>query len=313
MIPEGVCEHCGPSCIPGAAHNARAEDGVIWVPPMTADEAKQKVKNRYPEARTRKWGGWRELESGWVVEVGAISWTTIGSGDTEDEAWIDAASRLPAPIPTPRRCPDGCTFGDGPECLNCANTDRQYARRCPGTLDCLGCSECESRPPEPAGRVHPDLCDVCSKGVLGHRDGRCYPDTFPDEPARFASLPPVQDNVQNLRYATQIAVHLHRVLFPEVTRWQPLRDDLFGVLMQIDNMTCGLTGNAAAPPVEPRWPQAKPMPDVSPSPAAIPCVHCREYVGQHSNNNLRCPGMETTYSADPVWEIERLRITKGKP
>lgn len=29
---EKICKHCGPTCIPGAAHNARAEDGVIWKP-----------------------------------------------------------------------------------------------------------------------------------------------------------------------------------------------------------------------------------------------------------------------------------------
>lgn len=29
---EKICKHCGPTCIPGAAHNARTEDGVIWKP-----------------------------------------------------------------------------------------------------------------------------------------------------------------------------------------------------------------------------------------------------------------------------------------
>lgn len=32
------------------------------------------------------------------------------------------------------------------------------------------------------------------------------------------------------------------------------------------------------------------------SPASIPCFHCNEFVGQHHNNGLRCPGMSTTYT-----------------
>lgn len=65
------------------------------------------------------------------------------------------------------RCPYGCIFGDGLECMNCANTNRQYARKCPGALDCLGCSECESLPTHPSTEesgepdcgktIHPDL------------------------------------------------------------------------------------------------------------------------------------------------------------
>jgi Zn finger protein HypA/HybF involved in hydrogenase expression len=29
--------------------------------------------------------------------------------------------------------------------------------------------------------------------------------------------------------------------------------------------------------------------------AAVPCRHCKELVGQHHNNRLRCPGMDTEY------------------
>jgi hypothetical protein len=49
-----------------------------------------------------------------------------------------------------------------------------------------------------------------------------------------------QDNAQNLRYATQIAEYLHKNCYPEVTQWKPISGDLFGVLMQIDNMCTGV-------------------------------------------------------------------------
>lgn len=32
------CKHCGPNCIPGAAHNAREEDGVTWEADATGGE-----------------------------------------------------------------------------------------------------------------------------------------------------------------------------------------------------------------------------------------------------------------------------------
>lgn len=35
---EPTCKHCGPSCIPGAAHNAHAEDGVVWTPDTTGGD-----------------------------------------------------------------------------------------------------------------------------------------------------------------------------------------------------------------------------------------------------------------------------------
>jgi hypothetical protein len=28
--PKSICPHCGPDCVPGAAHSARVEDGVLW-------------------------------------------------------------------------------------------------------------------------------------------------------------------------------------------------------------------------------------------------------------------------------------------
>ena len=54
------------------------------------------------------------------------------------------------------------------------------------------------------------------------------------------ALPDVAQNYeQNLRYATQIAEYLHKSCYSEVTQWKPISGDLFGVLMQIDNMcTC---------------------------------------------------------------------------
>jgi len=39
-----VCIHCGPTCIPGAAHNARAEDGVIWEPKPTPSTRLQRQR-----------------------------------------------------------------------------------------------------------------------------------------------------------------------------------------------------------------------------------------------------------------------------
>jgi len=67
--------------------------------------AKEKVLKRYPEARARKWGGWRDGESGWVIEVGGISWRVIGAGETEEAAWQNAAESLPAPQEQ-ERCPE---------------------------------------------------------------------------------------------------------------------------------------------------------------------------------------------------------------
>lgn len=32
---EQICKHCGPKCLRGAGHNARAEDGVIYEAPAT--------------------------------------------------------------------------------------------------------------------------------------------------------------------------------------------------------------------------------------------------------------------------------------
>jgi len=56
-----------------------------------------------------------------------------------------------------------------------------------------------------------------------------------------------QDEAQNLRYAKQIAEYMAKNFYPEVTQWKPLEGDLFGLLMQIDNMATGLTRKQETP------------------------------------------------------------------
>lgn len=51
--------------------------------------AKELVLAKYPEARSRK------MESGWAVEIGVISRSTIGNGETETAAWTTLQSGLP--------------------------------------------------------------------------------------------------------------------------------------------------------------------------------------------------------------------------
>jgi hypothetical protein len=54
------------------------------------------------------------------------------------------------------------------------------------------------------------------------------------------------------RWATELAVNLHKKFYPEVTQWNPL-PDLLGVITQIDNMTCGLVrGEPTEPSATPR-------------------------------------------------------------
>jgi RecJ-like exonuclease len=42
-----------------------------------------------------------------------------------------------------------------------------------------------------AGKIDNLLCNVCGKHVATHRDGKCYPDTFPNEPAKYAVEIPI--------------------------------------------------------------------------------------------------------------------------
>ncbi len=51
---------------------------------------------------------------------------------------------------------------------------------------------------------------------------------------------PIQDNRQNLRYAEEIVVYMHKKFYPGIFKWTPLAGDMFGLLMQIDNMVTGL-------------------------------------------------------------------------
>jgi len=50
----------------------------------------------------------------------------------------------------------------------------------------------------------------------------------------------VETIAQALHQATELAVSLHKKHFGEIADWTPL-DDLAGVLLQIDNMTTGIT------------------------------------------------------------------------
>lgn len=52
------------------------------------------------------------------------------------EVSADGTHDKPASPPSPRRCPTGCYFNadDGSECVNCANTDRQYAAPLPSPV-----------------------------------------------------------------------------------------------------------------------------------------------------------------------------------
>lgn len=49
------------------------------------------------------------------------------------------------------------------------------------------------------------------------------------------------DLEQCLRYAKEIAENVAKRCYPDVPQWRPLEGDLFGLLMQIDNMTTGMT------------------------------------------------------------------------
>jgi hypothetical protein len=42
------------------------------------------------------------------------------------------------------------------------------------------------------------------------------------------------------RYAEQLATSLVQKHFPDVPQWRPLSGDLYGLLTQIDNTTCGM-------------------------------------------------------------------------
>ena len=60
--------------------------------------AEQRVKAKWPDAYIYKWGGWRDGESGFSVRrkdaIHKADQSFLGSGETESEAWADAASRL---------------------------------------------------------------------------------------------------------------------------------------------------------------------------------------------------------------------------
>ena len=52
--------------------------------------------------------------------------------------------------------------------------------------------------------------------------------------------PKEPDMVQCLRYAEQLASSIAKRCYPDVPQFRPLSGDLFGLLMQIDNMTTGM-------------------------------------------------------------------------
>src|SRR3954447_4681786 len=65
-------------------------------------------------------------------------------------------------------------------------------------------------------------------------------------------------------YAEQLAISLAARWYPEVPQWRPLRDDLIGLLTQIDNMSTGAVRvqSDARPLVKyPLGPDDKPMMD----------------------------------------------------
>lgn len=62
-----------------------------------------------------------------------------------------------------------------------------------------------------------------------------------DKKDESASDIPKQDEEQNLRYLTQLVEELAKKHYPEITQFKPLYGDIFGLLLQIDNMTYGLS------------------------------------------------------------------------
>lgn len=69
--------------------------------------------------------------------------------------------------------------------------------------------------------------------------------TVPAVAPRETQMEPLGNPEQCLRYAESLAAHIAARDYPEVPQFKPLAGDLYGLLMQIDNMVTGMERKAS--------------------------------------------------------------------
>lgn len=110
------------------------------------------------------------------------------------------------------------------------------------------------------------------------------------------------------RWATELAVNMHRKFYPEVTQWKPL-PDLLGVITQIDNMSCGLVRAGAGEPTEPSA-EVDLFDDIITKIKFEPLTRHQQY--EQLRRIVRAGAGEQPSEARPVWQGSFLDAAVGR-
>lgn len=186
---------------------------------MTAEEAKKRVLEAYPQAFSHSpMGGW------WYIDISRDT-AMLGEGCGEDAAWLDAYAKLPRSESAKATFCEECGY---PAYKVSGST--RYAHDFP-----QGIRYSQHKV------LHPGCWNNAkvSTKVVEESEESWQAAAEMHKP-KVEWKPLEQNEAQNLRCAQQIAEYMAKNFYPEVPTWKPLSGDMFGLLSQIANMSTGL-------------------------------------------------------------------------